>query len=212
MLKRSPHTFPQPPYTSAIPVHHNSPILVSCPPRPARDCGRPAQAVPTHISRPSAIHKKLQSPQPNISQAIHCSPCLADPHAPRIHIRAISPYVLRGSHILSPSSQNLDIGFDKTSVPGPANPQPIRPYKFLNPRLHLHGHGGHGPVCIRAQANSPRPAAGSPRSTHQTGLLKFPKPTTGGGHGRLRRRCVGVDVRGTNICHGSAWGRIVRSA
>ena len=85
------------------------------------------------ISRPPAIHKKLQSPQSHISQAIHCSPCLADPHAPRIHIRTISPYVLRGSHILSPSSQNLDIGFDKTSVPGPANPQPTRPRKSPNP-------------------------------------------------------------------------------
>ena len=91
--------------------------------------GRP----PIRISRHPAIHKKLQSPQAHISQAIHCSPCPADPHAPRIHIRTISPYVLRGSHILSPSSQNLDIGFDKTSVPGPANPQPTQPHKFPNP-------------------------------------------------------------------------------
>ena len=93
MLKRSPHTFPQPPYTSAIPTHPNSSILASCPPGPARDCGRPAQAAPIHIGRPPAIHKKPQSPQSNISQAVHCSPCLADPHAPRIPIRAMFPYV-----------------------------------------------------------------------------------------------------------------------
>ena len=48
--------------------------------------------IPMRISRPSAIRKKLQSPQSHIPQAIYCSPCLADPHAPRIPMRAISPY------------------------------------------------------------------------------------------------------------------------
>ena len=47
---------------------------------------------PIRISRPPAIHKKPQSPQSRISQAMHCSPCLAASRTPRIPIRAISPY------------------------------------------------------------------------------------------------------------------------
>ena len=48
---------------------------------------------PIRISRPPAIHKKPQSPQSHISQAVHCSPCLTDPHAPRIPIRVMFQYV-----------------------------------------------------------------------------------------------------------------------
>ena len=47
---------------------------------------------PIHISRPSAIHKKLQSPQSHISQAIYYSSCLTDPHAPRISTSRPSPH------------------------------------------------------------------------------------------------------------------------
>ena len=45
-----------------------------------------------HISRPLAIHKKPQSPQAHVSQAIHRNPCLAASHTPRIPIQAISSY------------------------------------------------------------------------------------------------------------------------
>ena len=48
--------------------------------------------IPMRISRPPAIRKKPQSPQSCIPQAMHRGPCLADPHAPRIPIRATSPY------------------------------------------------------------------------------------------------------------------------
>ena len=75
------------------------------------------------IGRLSAIHKKLQSPQSNISQATHCSPCLADPHAPRIPIRSISPYVFRGSAIQSASSKNLTLILTRPAT-GSANDAP----------------------------------------------------------------------------------------
>ena len=65
-----------------------------------------------HTSRPPAIHKKPQSPQAHISQAIHCSPCLADPHAPRIPIRVMFPYV------------SADPPYGQ---PAPKNPAPIPP-------------------------------------------------------------------------------------
>ena len=112
-------------------MHPNSPILASCPPRPARSCGRPAQAAPIRIGRPSAIHKKLQSPQSHISQATHCSPCLADPHAPRIPIRSISPYVLRGSAIQSASSKNLTLILTRPAFRrrrSPTNPDQQMPW------------------------------------------------------------------------------------
>ena len=60
-------------------------------------------------------------------------------------------------------------------------PNQSGPYKFLNPRLHLHGHGGHGPVCIRAQANSPRPAAGSPKIHASNRSAQIPQANDGGG-------------------------------
>ena len=125
----------------------NSSILASCPLRPARDCGRPAQGPPMHISRPSTIHKKLQSPQSHISQAIHCSPCLADPHAPRILIRAISPYGSRGSSMPHTSSKN--------PIPIPPRPAFRSPHiPNQNPQIHVR-------TCTAmARAIPPRPATG----------------------------------------------------
>ena len=48
--------------------------------------------IPMRIRRPPAIHKKPQSPQAHVSQAMHCSSCLAASHTPRIPIQAISSY------------------------------------------------------------------------------------------------------------------------
>ena len=73
------------PYTSAVPMHPNSSILASCPLRPARGCGRPAQ-VAAHTYQPpsgnsqktakSAIpHLAGHTPQPMPRR----SPCALDP-------------------------------------------------------------------------------------------------------------------------------------
>ena len=48
--------------------------------------------IPMRIRRPPAIHKKPQSPQAHVSQAIHRNPCLAASHTPRIPIQAISSH------------------------------------------------------------------------------------------------------------------------
>ena len=45
-----------------------------------------------HHQMPPFVSKTTKSAG-SISQAMHCSPCLADPHAPRIHIRATLSYV-----------------------------------------------------------------------------------------------------------------------
>ena len=62
--------------------------------------------IPIRISRYPAIHKKPQSPQAHISQAIHCSPCLVDPHAPRIPIRAMFQYVSADPPYGQPAPKN----------------------------------------------------------------------------------------------------------
>ena len=172
---------------------------------------------PIHISRPSAIHKKLQSPQSHISQPIHCSPCLTDPHAPRIlHKQTIFPYVLRGSAIQSASSKNPTSISERSAI-GPANSAPAKSSKYYMPATG----GGAGTSCAyvftamvtlsRACARPwqhPFPghafdetsADGFGGSTLQPDSLKFPAPARG--HGRRRRRCdVNVDVRGGgNTC------------
>ena len=127
-----------------------------------------------HISRPSTIHKKLQSPQSHISQAIHCSLCLADSHAPRILIRAISPYGSRGSSMPHTSSKN----------PIPIPPRPAFRSSHIpnqNPQIHVR-------TCTAmARAIPPRPATGlrkcaSDRST------QIPCADEGGMGVRVRRR------------------------
>ena len=119
-----------------------------------------------HIIR---AHMNPQSPQSHISQAIHCSPCLADLHAPRIPIRAMFPYV------------SADPPYNPTA---PKNPIPIstRP-AFRSPHIPNQPAANH-PTYVRtctamARAIPPRPAAGSRGSTHPTCLLKFPAPTRG---------------------------------
>ena len=109
------------------------------------------------------------------------SPCASDPHMDHL------PYVLRGSHILSPSSQNLDIGFDKISVPGPANPQPTRPHKFPNP-------AGTAMAC----ASQPAETSGRSTQTYASNqLTQIPTSNDWGAWATLRRRCdVNVDARG----------------
>ena len=62
--------------------------------------------IPMRISRYPAIHKKPQSPQTHISQAIYCSPCLADPHAPRIPIQAMFQYVSADPSYGQPAPKN----------------------------------------------------------------------------------------------------------
>ena len=90
---------------------------------------------------------------------------------PRIPIRAMFPYVFRGSPIQSPSSKNPDIGFDETSVSGSANQAPIR-----SPRIPC-ADCRRGAACPDGAPIPPRPAAGPPRSTYPTDLLKFPATT-----------------------------------
>ena len=90
---------------------------------------------------------------------------------PRIPIRAMFPYVFRGSPIQPPSSKNPDIGFDGTSVSGSANQAPIRFPQ--TPCVDCR----RGAACPGGAPIPPRPAAGPPRSTHPTDPLKFPATT-----------------------------------
>ena len=84
--------------------------------------------LPLHTSRPPAIHKKPQSPQAHVSQAIHRNPCLAASHAPRIPIQAISSY--NHSLTMRPPRPATGLrGFPATKGGGSGN--------ALH---HLHGH------------------------------------------------------------------------
>ena len=193
---RNPHTHPQPPCIPIPPYW----------PHARRDqrgiAVGPHRRSPIRISRPPAIHKKLQSPQSHISWAIHCSPCLTDPHAPRIPIRVMFLYVS-----VDPSCHPQA---PKNPTPNPARPA-LRSRKSsanqsphllcskgggsgnaqgaalpARPRLHRPGFTAIHAYRIRSGpqkwgiTSSPRPAAGPPRSTHPIGPLKFPEPTTGG--------------------------------
>ena len=79
-------------------MHPNSPILASCPPRPARDCGRPAQAATRTHQPPSGNSQKTakpasprfagHTPQPMPS----CFPHASDPHTGHILIQPQSDH------------------------------------------------------------------------------------------------------------------------
>ena len=83
--------------------------------------------IPMRIRRPPAIHKKPQSPQAHVLQAIHRNPCLAASHTPRIPIQAIS------SH-----NHNLTMRPPRPAA-GPL--KPTHPTRLL--RFHRPTPGGH---------------------------------------------------------------------
>ena len=95
--------------------------MASCPLRPARGCGRPAQADPhTHQPPSGNSQKTAKSAIPHLAGHTlqpmpRRSPCASDPHTGHVPTR------FHGSPIQPPCSQNPDIGFGKTSVSGPAN-------------------------------------------------------------------------------------------
>ena len=72
-----PHTQTAPSYIPVAPMHLNFSILASCPPRPARGCGRPAQAATrTHQTPPgnSQKNRKVCNPASHRSHtATHAS-------------------------------------------------------------------------------------------------------------------------------------------
>ena len=175
ILKWLPHAFPQPPHTSAIPMHPNSSILASRPLRPARGCGRPAQADPhTHQPPSGNSQKTAKSAIPHLAGHTlqpmpRRSPCASDPHTGYVPTR------FHGSPIQPPSSKNPDIGFDETSVSGSANQAPIR-----SPRTPC-ADCRRGDACPGgAQTRrDQRPAYADPRTnpTHSNSLRRR------GGHG-----------------------------
>ena len=128
------------------------------------------------LGRPPAIHKKPQSPQSRILQAMHCSPCLADPHAPRIPIRATLSYVSADPPYSHQAPKNPTLVSTRPAFPAP---------QIKHPRVSANS------LCLlparyrmsRRGTSPPRPAAGLRKPTHSTNSLKFPGPTTGG-HGR----------------------------
>ena len=67
---------------------------------------------------------------------------------PRIPIRAMFPYVFRGSHIQPPGSKNPGIGSNETSVSGPANQAFAGLHKFpaSTAGAVLHVRAGHRPA------------------------------------------------------------------
>ena len=169
------------PYTSERLPYTSGALHVNSPHTPARLFPY-AGAVPSYIST-----------DPTIPYAC------ADPH--RFSWLTIH---FHGPYIQLPSSKNPTPISAKPAFPASQTRHPQASANSLRRLLARYR-------MSRRGTNPPGPATGSRRSTHQSGLLKFHGPTTGG-HGRLRRRYVGIDVRGANACHGSAWGRIVRPA
>ena len=107
---------------------------------------------------------------------------------PRIPIRAMFPYVFRGSPIQPPSSKNPDIGFDKPAFRPRKSPtsqsanSPTLGYICTtiarNP-AETSAAGLRKPAHPTGLTTFPAPAAGLRGSTLQSGLLKFPAPTRG---------------------------------
>ena len=88
------------------------------------------------LGRPPAIHKKLQSPQSHISQAIHYSPCLTDPHTPRIPIQVMFPYVPTDPPYRH-QAPKIPTLVSTRPASGAADSQPILPDRFPEPASHL---------------------------------------------------------------------------
>ena len=130
------HTQAAPPYIPAVPIHirnphdPNSPILASCPLRPARGCGRPAQAA-THTHQPPSgnSQKTAKSAIPHLAGHTlqpmpRRSPCASDPHTGHVPTR------FRGSPHTTSKLQKSRHWFRRDQ------------------RFRLHKSGTHGPPQI----------------------------------------------------------------
>ena len=169
----------------------------SCPaprqPRPAPGCGRPAQADPHAHQPPSGNSQKTaKSASPHLASHTlqpmsRRSPCASDPHTGHVSIRFC------GSPIRPASSKKSGTNSAETSVSGPANQASAGLHEFPASTAGAVPHARTGRQIRRDQRPVFRGSTLQPRS------LKFPAPTTGG-HGRLRRRCVGVNVWRANAC------------
>ena len=132
---------------------------------------------------PSDNSQKTTSPQSHISQAIHRSPCLTDPHTGHVPIR------FRGSSIPLTGSKKSDPDSGETSVTVPQIQPPQIPctYDLRSGVARYHWYGrmaivssawlhSHSrvPYPIRLTKagipSPPRPAAGSLKPAHPTGL------------------------------------------
>ena len=135
------------------------------------------RAAPHTHQPPSGNSQKTASPQFHILQVHTLLPCLTDPHAPRIHIRAISPY----HHSLT------------MCPPRPARPASANPGANRSPQTPCDCDGGsppaastHGAAPRRdvgvdavgpafKPARRPAPAARIPGESGQVGLGKSPQ-------------------------------------
>ena len=166
---------------------------------------------PIHISRPSAIHKKLQSPQSHISQPIHCSPCLTDPHAPRISTSRPSPHTFSADPPYNPQAQKTRLQFRRDQRlapqiqrrPSPANTTCLRlgvapapPVRTSSrPWSHFHGHAhGHGNIPSPGTPST-RPARTALADLHSNPTHSNSNVQRRGGHGVASRCDDVVDVR-----------------
>ena len=202
----------------------------SCPaprqPRPAPGCGRPAQADPHAHQPPSGNSQKTaKSASPHLASHTlqpmsRRSPCASDPHTGHVSIRFCGSLARTlaciyscvrfggithnlytghvsirfcGSPIRPASSKKSGTNSAETSVSGPANQASAGLHEFPASTAGAVPHARTGRQIRRDQRPVFRGSTLQPRS------LKFPAPTTGG-HGRLRRRCVGVNVWRTNAC------------
>ena len=150
------------------------------------------RAAPHTHQPPSGNSQKTASPQFHILQVHTLLPCLTDPHAPRIHIRAISPY----HHSLTmcpprparPASTNLRANRPRKPIATAASP----------PAASTHGAAsrrgvGVDAVGARAQAGPKAcacgPGRGSPKNLDRLDSTKVRRCGAGSRRtdGRSRR-------------------------
>ena len=187
--------------------------------------GYHAQAAPHTHQPPSGNSQKTASPQSHISQATHCSPCLADPHTGHVLIR------FRGSPIPLTSSKKSDPDSDETSVTVPQIQPPQIPctcdlrrgvawyHRYgrtaIVPPAWLHGYSRVPYPARPAKMGHHKPAETSGRSTQihaSNRSTQIPsndrstqmhiRPTHSnslrrrGGHGRRRRGVAATSTTG----------------
>ena len=162
-------------------------------PFPIRAGGPPYTSGHPYAS--AALRQFTKNRKAHTSQATHCSPCLADPHAPRIPIRATFP------HVSTAPQCNLQA----PKIPTLVSARPASPAPQTTPAgLHKFPASTAGAVP-HAQAGH-RPAETSVSGTANqapTGLHKLPaaattcSPPTASTHGAAPRR--GVDAVGARI-------------
>ena len=181
---------------------------------PIQADGPHAQAAPHAHQPPSGNSQKAAKP---------ASPHLADPHAPRIPIRATFPHVstappcnLQAPKI--PTLVSIRPTFPAPQVPnqpGPTNsPTPrARPWactRISVPWSYLHGHARAFTAMVTSLRLDPHASGHASAETsvrlwqikRQPNSLKSQRPTTGG-HGRRRRRVD--DDRGAGMSWSGLW-------